>query len=472
MSASLTNTNNLPIGIFYEDASGKLISCNKKYLETLGLDAFVDQRANWREFLAEEDKTLTLAACQQSIKTRKPVHLTCRLTKNNGNTIWAEIKANPYLEYTGDIQLAGTLTDVTNQAMFNQVLERFKKAVEKTESQIIFTDPTGVVSYVNDGVEKTTGFTPAEVIGTKAGKLWGGLMDKDYYQKMWHQLTVEKTAFSGEVINKKKTGESYYAEINVTPVLDAKGNVEFFVGIERDITYLKEIDKVKNDFISLASHQLRTPLSSIKWLCELFWQEDVSGLSVDQKEIVTKVQTENERLIQLVNSLLNISRIEAKKLTINKVSTDIVNLTKEIVGNFKKQLDDRSQTLELDFPPTDIQVLVDQKLYGEALTNVLSNSSKYTASSGRLWLKGKKTEKEFVVSVTDNGIGIPLNDQRRIFEKFYRASNANHTLTYGNGLGLYFVKWVVEEHGGRIWFESTENIGTTFYLAFPLTPKN
>lgn len=468
-----TSIENLPVGAFYEDAKGALTSCNKKYLDTLDVDSCHNKSANWRQYLLDEDKTLALSSWEKSLKSKKPVHLNCRLNKNNGNTIWVEIKANPLLNDKGDLtSYAGTLIDTTNQVMFEKVLERFKKAVEKTESQIVFTDPNGLVVYANEGVEKTIGYTSGEIVGTKAGKLWGGLMDKEFYSKMWKQIGVDKMPFSAELINKKKSGETYFAEINITPVLDAKGEVEFFVGIERDITYIKEVDKVKNEFISLASHQLRTPLSSIKWLCELFWQEDTNRLTKDQKKIVGKVQNENERLIKLVNSLLNVSRIESKKINLNPSLTDISKLTRDIVDSFRKQIGDRQQTIEVNFPDTTQELFIDAKLVGEALLNLISNASKYTPIGGRLWVKERAAGNEFVISVTDNGIGIPINDQRRIFEKFFRAQNANQTLTDGNGLGLYFVKWVAEQHGGRVWFESTQNVGSTFYLAFPIKSKN
>lgn len=490
----LTDITNLPIGTFLEDDKGELVAFNLKYAQTLGLDnnappedkisslvqsagasseSLDRSNANWRNYLSQTDKASVLADWRKQCKTGKTVHLVCRLKKTSGNEIWVDIKANPL--YSDDKNLTGyigTLIDITNQKMFETVLERFKKAVEKTESQIIFTDPKGVILYANEGVEKTTGFSSAELIGTKAGKLWGGLMDKDFYTTLWERISVQKEPFSAELINKKKTGETYYAELNITPVLDATGQIEFFVGIERDITYIKEIDKVKSEFISLASHQLRTPLSSIKWLCELFWQEDTSKLTDDQKEVVQKVQNENERLIKLVNSLLNVSRIEAKKINVVPGQTDFNKLVREGVDSFRRHMAERGITLTENYQSDLPAVLLDPKLTAEAVGNLVSNAVKYTPQNGKITITTKQEKTEVVLSVADTGIGIPINDQKHIFDRFFRASNANTTLTYGNGLGLYFVKWVAGEHGGRVWFDSKENSGSTFYLAFPITPKS
>jgi len=490
----LTDITNLPIGAFLEDAKGKLTAFNSKYAQTLGLgdktssgnkisslvqsldpssEAFDQNNANWRDYLSQTDKNTTLADWKKQCKTGKTVHIVCRLKKASGNEIWVDIKASPV--YSNDKSLTGyigTLTDITNQKMFETVLERFKKAVEKTESQIIFTDPKGIILYANEGVEKTTGFSSAELIGTKAGKLWGGLMDKEFYATLWERISSQKQPFSAELINKKKTGETYYAELNITPVLDATGRIEFFVGIERDITYIKEMDKVKSEFISLASHQLRTPLSSIKWLCELFWQEDISKLTVDQIEVVQKVQTENERLIKLVNSLLNVSRIESKRINVAPEQTDFNKLVQQAVDSYRRHMADRGVTLTETYQSDLPAILLDPKLTAEAVGNLVSNAVKYTPQNGHITITTKREKGEVVLSVEDTGIGIPINDQKHIFDRFFRASNANTTLTDGNGLGLYFIKWVAGEHGGRVWFDSKENAGSTFYLAFPITPKS
>lgn len=463
---------NLPIGAFFEDVSGAIKSCNKLYLKTLGISGG-DSLRSWREMIDLEDEMPTQKEWNEATNDKKSKHIKCRLKKPNGNIIRVDIRANPLLDKSGNLQgYTGTLIDITNQAMFEELLERFKKAVEKTDSQIIFTDAEGMVVFANDAVEKLTGFTSGEIVGTKAGKLWGGLMDAEYYTKLWQKIKIEKLPFDAEIINKKKNGEIYFAQINITPVLDSKGEVEFFVGIERDITYFKEMDRVKNEFISITSHQLRTPLSSIKWLCELFWNGDLKGLSNDQKKIMQKVQNENDRLIKLVNSLLNISRIESDKIVITPSLTDIPQLVDKVLDDFKELIKSKKQTVEIKFPVETPKLFVDAKLMGEALSNLISNAHKYTPEGGRLWVKGKIVGNELIISVTDNGIGIPVNDQHRIFEKFFRAENALLKQTNGSGLGLYFVKWVAESHGGRVWFESTENVGTTFYLAFPITYKN
>lgn len=480
----------LPIGIFIEDEKGEIVEFNIKYAEILGafskietndkisslapyslMNQNLNHKINWRDHLYESERENILNEWEKQKRSQKTIHKVFRLKKFMGSEIWVDIKAVPLNENGISKGYAGILTDITNQKMFETVLERFKKAVEKSQSQIIFTDPQGIILYANEGAEKTSGFTSAELVGTKAGKLWGGLMDKDFYKRLWEQISVQKQPFSSELINKKKSGETYYAEVNITPVLDENGEIEFFVGIERDITYIKEVDKVKSEFISLASHQLRTPLSSVKWLCELFWQENSENLSPDQKEIVAKIQEENQRLIKLVNSLLDVSRIEAKKINVNPQKTDFNNLVKDVVANFKKQIIEKGINLNEIYQDNLPSVFVDPKLASEAVKNLISNAVKYTPTNGSITIETKQKLDDILLKVSDTGIGIPINDQRHIFERFFRASNAYKTLTDGNGLGLYFTKWVASEHGGNVWFESQENVGTTFYISFPILGK-
>lgn len=468
--------NHLPIGVFFMNSKAQLTYANIKYREILATPQTA-QNPQWINMIDQEDRGKVLKEWQHCATSAKPAHFTCRLIKSNGNVIWTDIRLAPSYddlnEFTG---FSGTLADITNQVMLEKVVERFKKAVEYTESQIIFTDASGIITFANTAVQNTTGFAPEEVIGTKAGRLWGGLMDSQFYTDLWDTIAVKKLAFEGELINKKKSGETYYAHVSITPILDEFGEVEFFVGIERDITYIKEMDKVKTEFISLASHQLRTPLSSIKWLCELFWQFGAGELTKDQTDIVQKIQTENERLIRLVNSLLTVSRVDAKKIGYTPSLEDIASLLTKAVEDLKPKLTQKSQTVEVIFDSNLPKTMLDPKLVTEALANLLSNAHKYTPDNGRLGVKAKldttQMTKELVVTVTDSGIGIPAEDKHRIFEKFFRAKNAKLNQTDGNGLGLYFVKWVMDQHGGRVWFDSKENTGSTFYLAFPLTTKS
>ena len=349
-------------------------------------------------------------------------------------------------------------------------LEKFKMAVENASDHIVITDPDGVVLYANKAVEAITGFPREEVVGTKAGDKnhWGGLMPVDVYQNMWKTIKLDKKYYEGEVTNQRKNGQTYIASVSITPVLNRRDDVVYFVGIERDITKEKEVDKNKTDFIYLTSHQLRTPLSAMKWFCEMLLSGDGGELNKEQKEFVTNISQSNERMISLINSLLNISRIESGKIIIDPEPTNLGKLVADVLSELKNKLEEKKQKVTVKIEDNLPKISVDPKLIREVYKNLLSNANKYTQKSGKISIDISVKGKEIVSEISDNGLGIPKDGQNKIFNRFYRAENILKLETEGTGLGLYLAKAIVESSRGRIWFKSTEKKGTTFWFTLPL----
>ena len=343
-------------------------------------------------------------------------------------------------------------------------LQKFKLAVENATEHIIITDPNGGILFANKGVELITGYPIKEVIG-KRPSLWGGQMPKEFYEELWNTIKYRKVAFIGEIKNKRKNGEIYIAESHIAPILNPKGEVIFFVGIERDITKTKELDRAKSEFVSVASHQLRTPLTGIKWLTEVLLKNKDNNLTEKQKEILKDINFSNDRVINLVNDLLSISRIEKGKgqdLTLKEVN--INSLINEVIKDLKPVASNNGVDLNiLAALPKDFKLTIDEEKIRQSMNNLISNAIKYSKpTGGRVDVLAEIKDDELIFSVKDNGIGIPLSAQRRIFEKFFRADNAVLSQTEGTGLGLFIVKTYIENHGGKLWFESKEGEGSTF----------
>ncbi len=355
-------------------------------------------------------------------------------------------------------------------ALVARDLEKFKLAVENAYSHIVITDSEGICLYANGSVERITGFSIKEVLGKKVGtkENWGGLMSDDFYHKLWRTIKIEKKAFSGEVKNKRKNGEEYDSFAIISPVLDEHGHVKFFVGIERDISKEKQIDRAKSEFVSLASHQLRTPLSTINWYTEILLAEDAGKLNDEQKDYLKEVYKGNQRMVDLVNALLNVSRIELGTLAVEPEETDLIDLAESVLNEIKPQVSKRKQKIVKNFGKNIPKIVLDLKLMRIVFQNYISNAIKYTPEKGQIELTMKKQKNKVLISVKDNGIGIPKRQQEKIFQKLFRADNVRERETDGTGLGLYIVKSVVEQFGGKVWFESVENKGTTFYATIPL----
>jgi len=230
----------------------------------------------------------------------------------------------------------------------------------------------------------------------------------------------------------------------------------------------EEVDKMKSEFVSVASHQLRTPLTGIKWFVDLMLRGKAGEVTADQKDFLTQIHDSNERMIGLVEDLLNVSRIEAggTKFVIKKVPTDIIpildSLATDLVGLAEKH--EVKIIHDTNFPKT-LSLNVDPEKIRQVFGNLLSNSVKYSHEGGIVTIGVTTDDKTSTFSIKDTGLGIPANQQNRVFEKFFRADNVQTKDTDGTGLGLYVVKAIVEGHGGTLRFESKENMGTTFYVS-------
>lgn len=350
----------------------------------------------------------------------------------------------------------------------NLDLQKFKLAVENASEHIIITDPDAKILYANPAASKITGYSVAEMTG-QSPRLWGGNMGKSFYEKMWKTIKIDKLSFHAEVNNKRKTGQEYIADVFISPVLSSAGNLIYFVGIERDITREKEVDRMKTEFVSLASHQLRTPLTGIKWFLEMLIGGDAGPLTEEQKVFAQNIYDSNERMIELVNSLLNISRIESGRIMVSPKPTNLSTLLNETVPILKQRAIEKNITLTIEIEDNLPIINIDPKLISNVYMNLISNSILYTPNGGKIIVSISKKDQELVSEISDTGYGIPKSEQEKIFKKFFRASNAMKLSTGGSGLGLYLAKAVVESSGGRIWFESNEGKGSTFSFALPLS---
>jgi len=352
-------------------------------------------------------------------------------------------------------------------------LNKFYLAVENTFDHIVLTDPEGIITYANHGVERITGFSREEIIGKKAGSkdLWGGLMPLDFYRLLWKTLKEEKKPFTGEINNKRKNGELYIADTSITPILDDEGNVLSFVGIERDITKEKEVDKMKTEFISLVSHQLKTPLAAMRWFLEILQNGEVGKLTKDQKECVMNIEHSNNRMIELVSNLLDISKLEAGKITINVLPTNVKTLIDELLVELRSLAKEKGITINFEIEKDLPELLLDPKLIRNVYMNLLTNAIKYTPEKGVVTISISTKRGTLISEVTDTGYGIPKKQQSKVFERFFRASNALAMVPDGTGLGLYLAKKIVDASGGTVGFESKENKGSTFWFHLPLKKK-
>ncbi|MBD3280671.1 hypothetical protein GF389_04060, partial [Candidatus Dojkabacteria bacterium] len=249
--------------------------------------------------------------------------------------------------------------------------------------------------------------------------------------------------------------------------------IKAFVGIERDVTQEKKIDKTKSEFVSIASHQLRTPLTGIKWFIEVMKDEKLSGpLSELQKKYIASLLENTERMISLVNDLLNVSRIETgKKFNIERTKQNIIDTIDEAIEenqNLAKSA--KIKIKKHKSLPKKLKMYIDNSKILEVFNNIINNAVKYSSQEDTITVGLKENNKDDATFyIEDEGIGIPDKAQDQVFKKFYRAENVLKQQTDGSGLGLYIARAIVNGHEGKIWFESEQDKGTTFFIELPKT---
>ena len=234
----------------------------------------------------------------------------------------------------------------------------------------------------------------------------------------------------------------------------------------------------KDDFVSLASHELRSPLSIIKWYTEILLDGDAGSLTDDQKKYLTVIQSSNQRAIDLVRSLLNVSRLDLDTFSVSPTNTSLPSVVRDTIDLFANRAEEKHITITYTEKDTMPPFLVDPHVCQLLIKQLLENAITFSQQGGAILIEssvvahkeigGKKVDKKSVViSVTDSGIGIPEKDYAKVFTKMARGSNVQDSDAHGSGLGLYISKTVANSVGGDVWFTSEEGNGSTFYLTFP-----
>lgn len=234
---------------------------------------------------------------------------------------------------------------------------------------------------------------------------------------------------------------------------------------------LWNLSNQQTDFVSMATHQIKTPLSGIKWTLNMLLRGDAGPLTDDQKEWLQTSYESNERVLSLIDEMLESIRIDEDKLVLEKKETNIVELFQNTLKHLDPLVRRKSIKLSLNIDPEGevVEINADGDKLQIAFQNLVENAIRYTREGGNIDITVTKESGDIKVSIKDNGIGIPEQEKKDIFARFFRASNAYRKLEKGSGLGLFIARGIVEKHGGKIWFESKEGQGSTFYFIIPTT---
>jgi signal transduction histidine kinase len=325
-------------------------------------------------------------------------------------------------------------------------------------------DNQNYISLINPLGEKTLQTSSEETLGKSLTEL----AEKNTSFKLLLKLVSEeiKEVERQEIILEKKT-----LEISSLSILKEGERIGGLI-ILHDITHEKVVEKMKTEFVSIAAHQLRTPLSGVKWALSLLLEEDAGKLNEEQKSLIQKSYSSNERMINLVNDILNVARIEEGNYIFKLEPTHLEDLVKKTIDSCQELSEKKGIIIDYKELAASLPlIMADSEKITLAVQNLIENAVKYTQPAGQVTISLKNDTNKIEFSIKDTGVGIAEEQKERIFTKFFRAPNVMRIETDGTGLGLFISKNIIESHGGKIWFESEENAGSTFYFWLPTINK-
>jgi PAS domain S-box-containing protein len=442
--------------------------------------------ANGR-FIHPDDAARYDQTFQHSLQTGEPLDVDLRLVVNDGRLKHCQAKGKiVYDEASQPLRFIGTVMDITgrkqaeaeiqklNAELEQRVIERTAELARQREREraildamgegVVFTDRAGTIEYINPALERLTGFTAPECLGQNP-RLWqSGQTPPAVYRQLWDTITRGGT-WQGEMVNRRQDGRLYEAALIAAPLTNPDRQIVGFVGVQRDITRQKELDRLKDKFVSNVSHELRTPLTSILLNLDL-----VDHGKPEKRDLyLAALHREAERLRQMIEDLLDISRLDRETTPIELAAIDLHQLLASLVADRATLAVERGLTLEYLPTAESPLALAEASMLTQVVSNLLTNALNYTPAGGSVTVQTHRqraaAQDWITLTVRDTGPGIAAHELPHVFERFYRGEVGRKAKAPGTGLGLAISKEIVEKLGGRITVESqpaTEGRGTAF----------
>lgn len=388
----------------------------------------------------------------------------------NGEWRYLESTGMPVVDDDGRVVgFRGAERDITRRKLAEAALrrseERFQLAARATNDVLWDWDFTTGSIWRNDNFTRVFGFGESAGMTAERDALLHPADRPRVVGSLEEFLASSRDAWAEEYRFRRGDGSYAWVLDRGIVVRNDQGRPLRMIGSMLDITERKEAERLKSDFVSFVSHQLRTPLSGMNWMLEL--AADAEGLPDQAREYIVEAQESGARLVRLVNDLLDIARLESGRTAIEPEPVDLGQVTRSVVTELQALASGKGQALTLDGLDAPA-VNGDPQLLRQVVTNLVSNAIKYTPDGGRIDVRMTRTDGLVEWLIKDNGMGIPPAARGRLFEKFYRADNAVATETEGTGLGLHLVRLIVEQTGGHVRVESEEGEGATFAFVLPV----
>lgn len=377
--------------------------------------------------------------------------------------------------------MAQSLTNLTNQINYDKQLIAYEKSkleaiIASITDAIIILNLHKQVVMANKAAEELLGISVEEMINRPIEELIKVADDKGnpILSTTYCPISIASQTLGEIKTYKSQTALTLQTSANAKAKIRLVGShinypIQYDLGcilVMQNLTKEYSLQEMQIDFVSMASHELRTPLTSITGYISTVLEE--AKLSDEHKKFLDRALNSSKQLYTLVDNLLNVSKVERNAFTLNMQPTDLYRAVEQAVEDNKSAAVDKNITLEFEGPAGPIpKVNCDIIRINEVINNLISNAIKYTKESGHIKVGIQTTDNQLIVSVADNGIGIPAESIPHLFNKFYRVPGSLDQMAKGTGLGLYISKSIIELHHGKIWVESIPQKGTTFYFSLP-----
>lgn len=463
-------------GIYQLDENAKVVYINEQLADMVELKPEKITGRSVADFLAPEDRSEVIERTRAGVRGEGPPTeiYEVELLSWSGRRIPVILAVSLLTDKEGKpAGVSGLVLDVSKQKELEAALrterDRLNAMLNNVGDSVVVTNAEGTIEYVNPAWERLNGYSATEALEQNPRLLKSGTQDELFYNDMWETILAGRV-WSGEVVNRRKDGSTYEAAMTITPVLDENGQIVNFVGVQHDISMLKELDRLKSQFVSDVSHELRTPLTNIRLYLDLLRQTEYDQRAERYLETLSR---ESERLSTLIEDLLSLSRLEANTVPISSKPVNINNLLSALAEDRSRLAAQYGLDLRIECEGNLPPVYGDERLLSQVFTNLLTNALNYTPKGGKVTLRTQlqsDTHGRWVVTLfEDNGYGIPPKEVPLIFRRFFRGQASKPANVAGTGLGLAICKEITERHSGKITVESDgiAGHGSTFTVWLP-----
>ncbi|OKH38068.1 hypothetical protein NIES2119_10935 [[Phormidium ambiguum] IAM M-71] len=458
-----------PDGYLVTDSLGMIQEANQAATNLLFVSSFNLVGKPLAIYISNENKQFfrNFLIQLQQLSGRSISELT--ILPRQGNSFPAEIAASAIRNEQGEIiGIRWLIKDISDRKQAEQALKeseaKFRSLCEYSPIGVFMTDIHGQCIYTNPHYQKICGSTFEELLGEGYIEFIHP-EDQEVVLNQWLQAISQKQEFCSEFRYLHKGGIIRFVRVQSAPIPSGCGEIVGYVCTVEDITESRIIEQMKNEFISVVSHELRTPLASIRGSMGLL----ASGILKDKQDTTQQMLNiaihDTERLVRLVNDILDLERLEARKVNLNKQRCDALTLMQQSVESLQPLALQNNITLSIE--PTSIQVWADSDRIIQTLVNLIGNAIKFSPPHTTITLKVQNEADHILFQVQDRGRGIPADKLETIFGRFQQVDASDSRHKGGTGLGLAICKLIVQQHGGKIWVESFVGEGSTFYFTLP-----